>query len=864
MAQEKHTRLFQKKINSHFYQRLQVESHAFSQAIQGISAEDERQTYTTLLLRRLMLLYFLQRQGLLDNDPAYLANRLRSVQERQGKDHFYRSYLLLLFHHHLCKPTCTATPTFVGNVPALALPLFQTHPIEQHTPAIQIADAAFSQLFAFFDCYTWNLQEQQSEAAQNELSPAILGRIFEQQLNQRQTGAYYTQDDVTSYITRNTILPYLLHIIQTHHPQELAPGAALWQLLQDRPERYIPQALQSEKYLPKETQQEYAERRTRYQRLSTQLKMGQIHSIADLITCNLDIALFIQDGIAHCKQPELLLTFYKAIEQISILDPTCGSGAFLCAAAKTLEPLYTRCLDRIQGSVDEHTGTRKVTPLRPSHMGHEEYLEKCRSILKKVQEYPTRRHFILTSIINNNLYGVDIMEEATNLCRIRLFLALAACSTKIEDVPAFASIQWNIVTGNALAGTLHWFKSFPHRMQNGGFDVIVGNPPYIEYSKVKQQYSVAGYATLSYGNLYAAVVERSLELCHVGSYLGLIVPLSICSSGRFEQLRHTMTSRLAQLWLANFEIFPSRLFDGAFQRLSIIIAQHGLMHEKWFIHQYRSVHEHGFIHQHGFLKRTPTPVPPEVDFGGTEIGNGISLIYTTRIQRWYAAERPHLIDLLNYVQTQHVVKATMFPKLASPLQETILHKLVVKAGGSSIASVLYPRKTEHFVYYQEATNYWMKATCRVPHYKKNAAVMEPTHGRFLYFREQRMARVVMALLNSSLFYVWFATFADGFHLSHALVKDFPFWEGLCEQEDLEQLALQLEEDIKEHAQMSTRNTKAHSIELEEFRMSASKELLDEIDRALGVYYGLSDEEVAFVVGFDGKYRMGKESGEKNE
>jgi hypothetical protein len=139
--------------------------------------------------------------------------------------------------------------------------------------------------------------------------------------------------------------------------------------------------------------------------------------------------------------------------------------------------------------------------------------------------------------------------------------------------------------------------------------------------------------------------------------------------------------------------------------------------------------------------------------------------------------------------------------------------------------------------------------------------MKPTHGRFLYFREQRVAHVVMALLNSSLFYMWFATFSDGFHLSHGLVKDFPLWAGLCEQEEVELLALGLEEDIKRHAKMSTRNTRTHAIELEEYRMSASKGLLDEIDRVVGRYYGLSEEEMEFVVGYDGKYRMGKQEGE---
>ncbi len=278
------------------------------------------------------------------------------------------------------------------------------------------------------------------------------------------------------------------------------------------------------------------------------------------------------------------------------------------------------------------------------------------------------------------------MEEATELCKLCLFLALTGCSEKAEDVQAFSSVNWNIVSGNALVGSIYWVEAFPHIMKKGGFTVIVGNPPYIEYSKVRQEYVVAGYETQSYGNIYAAVVERSLSLCRPGkSYLGLIVPLSVCGGGRFAQLRRTMTGQLAQLWLANFEIFPSRLFDGAFQRLSIVIAQHGFL-GKGEIQGDESLDA---------INRVPTILG--------EMNMGECTIYTTRIQRWYAVERPYLIDLMRYIHAQRTVKAGVFPKLASSLQETILQKLVEKAGRLSIASVLYPRRTEQFVYYQEAT-----------------------------------------------------------------------------------------------------------------------------------------------------------------
>src|SRR5450432_194713 len=245
MAQEENTPVSRKKASKQFYQRFQREYHSFYQTIQGIPLENERQTYAMLLLKRLMVLYFLQYKGLLDYDKNYLSNRLRLLQKERGRDSFYHYYLIPLFPKWLHQSTSMTDTPFVGHVPSLALPLFQVHPIEYNVSHIQIKDAAFTQIFAFFDQYQWKVAGRTQESTADELYPEILGDIFEQQINQKEMGAYYTKDDVTTYIAAHTILPYLLRTIAAQMPEEFARGSILWKLLQDRPERYISQAFQS-------------------------------------------------------------------------------------------------------------------------------------------------------------------------------------------------------------------------------------------------------------------------------------------------------------------------------------------------------------------------------------------------------------------------------------------------------------------------------------------------------------------------------------------------------------------------------------------------------------------------------------------
>ena len=75
-----------------------------------------------------------------------------------------------------------------------------------------------------------------------------------------------------------------------------------------------------------------------------------------------------------------------------------------------------------------------------------------RAILARVAQHPNRNYFIFKSIIVNNLYGVDIMEEAVEICKLRLFLKLVAQVERVEDIEPLPDIDFNIRAGNTLVG----------------------------------------------------------------------------------------------------------------------------------------------------------------------------------------------------------------------------------------------------------------------------------------------------------------------------------------------------------------------------------------------------------------------------
>ncbi len=193
--------------------------------------------------------------------------------------------------------------------------------------------------------------------------------------------------------------------------------------------------------LPTEIWRETVARRQRYAELHDRLAAGEITAINDFITYNLDIVQFAQDVIENCEGPELLRAFWKAIVRISVLDPTVGSGAFLFAALNILEPLYEACLERMQVFVDE---------LGPDD--HPQKYSDFKQILAQVQQHPNQNYFVLKSIVVNNLYGVDIMAEAVEIAKLRLFLKLVAQVETVEQIEPLPDIDFNIRAGNTLVG----------------------------------------------------------------------------------------------------------------------------------------------------------------------------------------------------------------------------------------------------------------------------------------------------------------------------------------------------------------------------------------------------------------------------
>ena len=918
-------------VTKKFYREFRLKHNAFVKGILGIMDKSDCEWYASVMLNRLMFCYFIQKKGFLDLKPNYLSDKLAEVQEKKGEDKFYgtfyKDFLRVLFADGLNKRKHSkAFEDKFGRIPYLNGGMFEVHKLEVKYPNIDIPDSVFEDLFAFFDQWRWHL-DTSITATGRDINPDVLGYIFEQYINDRaQMGAYYTKEDITEYIARNTLVPWLFNETAKKSPAAFKTNGFVWQFLRDSADRYIFPAMRKgvdlplpeeiekgvavepqatlrarraewnkpaapEHALPTEIWRETVARRQRCQELRNKIAGCGITDINDFITYNLDIRTFAEDLLSQTTDHLFVRHFYDALSRVTVLDPTCGSGAFLFAALNILEPLYEICLTRMQ----------------------EDWPEKFKDELSalKTKYHGNLKYCIYKSIILRNLYGVDIMREATEIARLRLFLKMVA----VVDVDEMADnlgldplpdIDFNIRCGNTLVGfanpqgvkdailppdelaleteaydkveakaadisdlyerfkslqqtvegspefydakkklnaklavlndeldramaqrqysinpdtlrgnkefeewkrktqPFHWYSEFYGiTVANGGFDVIIGNPPYLELREVTN-YKLVGYSTLSCGNLYANVMERCDSFVSPTGRLGFIVPVSSVSTDRYAALQKILCRH--DHWYSNYDDRPCRLFEQ-------------LEHIRLSIHLLSPLHE-------------------------------VQKCFSTEYCRWNESERDILFDRLTYVPfVKGQINGTL-PKLRTTIEADIIDKM---GRFKSLANKLRNKGGFAFYYSRKIGSFTQVLDFMPEVYDSHNTLRAPSEFKELDFESKQDANVGLLGLNSSLF-VWFCTvYSDCRHVNKREVEAFPLpFASLGDDGAVGMLAKKLMRNLRTTSEMREMG----GLRIQCIIPRKCKPIIDEIDELLAKHYGFTEEELDFIINYDIKYRMG--------
>jgi hypothetical protein len=827
------------KVTRNFYREFSKYHKMLQDAISGIKNEDDKQWYASVLMNRIMFIYFLQKHGVIQGNTRYLLDMFNIV--KKNKENYYKDFLLPLFFHGFAKRDHDADKKkFIkkyGEVRYLNGGLFYPHEIEYRSIAvntkdniteynplntsINIKEKSLHEILEFLDGYTWYLDSRPMKD-EDEINPDVLGYIFEQYVNDRSDlGAYYTKEDITGYISKNTIIPFILDKLKEKGFEAPDPNP--------------------------------------------------------MITNNEDIEQKILDYLENANNFNLYKTLYfEILKPLSVLDPAVGSGAFLFAALNILLPIYRKTIDKLRTFKEEKKKDAELQEL-----------------LKTLSEH-SEEYFITKQIILNNLYGVDIVEEATEICKLRLFLQLASHLPDITSIEPLPDIDFNIYAGNSLVGGLswedlqhtyglklfdktgqkidldaikkeivelefskskyrklqqqeftekellgikdkinslefsinnkidigvnnpfHWFVEFGEIIKNGGFDIIIGNPPYVEFKKITN-YNVYGYKTVECGDLYGYFIERAIVISNRNSRISFILPISLVSTDGFSVVREYIKDNTNENWFSSFAMRPGKLFEGAEKHLCIWISSKGFN-----------------------LQKT---------------------IYSSKYHRWKSEERNKLFNEIKYLKlSENEMYLDTFPKVNTSIEKSILNKIFKhKKLGYQFNSY-----GKYIIYHTRKLRYFVQFLDKPPIILDDKGKQKVTSElKELKFSNLIDRDVALAAYSSSLFFWFFIILSDCRNLNKREVSNFPLDLNEIEstiKTELAHYSNELMKNLQKNSVLKKMNyAKYGQMTVQTFSPRLSKPIIDKIDLLLGKVYGFTSKETDFILNYDLKYRIGED------
>ncbi len=358
----------------------------------------------------------------------------------------------------------------------------------------------------------------------------------------------------------------------------------------------------------------------------------------------------------------------------------------------------------------------------------------------------------------------------------------------------------------------HWFAEFPTVWRNGGFDVIIGNPPYIGLSSKKRHqfdYKWIGYKTEKCPDIYAVCMERASNLLNNRGRFAMIVMHSLCFHKGFQLLRGTLLNRFPTLWVSSFSRSPDSLFAGSAKvRNTIIIAAK----------------------------------------------NGNSELYTSRCRRWFSKFREYLFNTQQYVVPSEALlqcgHTPQWPFVDEPSVVTAFQQMLKTQ--EAMEHSLQPAR-EHYLGWKKIGCYMLGAFIDPPPIITNSGIktVSPHNGQ-LFFGDPAQRDLAFLCIAGRWTYIWWLIYGDEFHVTRGVLAALPCdIERLatshhppCDMElanfvkRLLALADQLKEEMPKHLAWQ----KNAGIKVGRYNMLKLRHITDEADWLLAQAWGLTREQ----------------------
>lgn len=336
----------------------------------------------------------------------------------------------------------------------------------------------------------------------------------------------------------------------------------------------------------------------------------------------------------------------------TIFDPTCGTGEFLLAALKMKFDL----LELHKVPMSKKAIHKVINTIRGNDINNDSVIiTKLRILVCTLERFGTDKITGISRALNNCFTSYDYVTES------------------VDNAPKY--------------------------------DIIVGNPPYVEDSKSQSKPKV------KYGNIYANVLINSAKQLTTGGCIGFVVPLSYVSTPRMKPLRDELLKIIPEQYILSYADRPDCLFDSVHQKLCIIVGKMRL----------KNPH-----------------------------------VYTGSYRYWYKNERKTLFSNTEVIVNKNA-HGDVIPKLGNEMEMSIYSKIVSSHRYQSVYEL--SRQGNESVYLNRREAFWMKA------YR---SLRNDPEYKIFSFNSPEEADYCYCLINSSLFWWYWISTSDCWHVSKEL------------------------------------------------------------------------------------------------
>jgi hypothetical protein len=576
------------KLYEHFENDRKVKS-----AIDQAGIDNAR--FTKKLLGQIVFLYFLQKKGWLGvaQNARWGTGKKRFVQElfdqaQKEKVNFFKDKLQYLFYEALAKERDNVNSyykRFDCRIPFLNGGLFEADYNWQEAN-ITIPDKLFRSeedkedkrtgILDVFDRYNFTIKEDEPLDKEVAVDPEMLGKVFENMLDiteRKSKGAFYTPREIVHYMCQESLIHYLDNALNS--------GTSSYQELGSDQTKLFGGSTNKKGNLKIELEHN-DNIRVPKKDIETFIREGHFALENDERVANKGETKTYQYQLPESirKNADLI---DKQLSSIKICDPAIGSGAF---PVGLLHELVNAML-----VLKPHLGCDYLTEkLKGFGFTHRESISASRYI------YRLKRH-----IIQESIYGVDIDSSAIDIARLRLWLSLVVDEDDLDPIETLPNLDYKIVAGNSLIGLLAQgadrypqlskeleemkgkfydetneitkkelrdkikakiktvldtaedyegykidfdFKLFFSEVwrEKGGFDVVIGNPPYgVKFDANEKKLLRTLFPESQFKiDSYSLFTLKGMDLCKVSGYLAYIIPSTLMDNYFEEKVRHKL------------------------------------------------------------------------------------------------------------------------------------------------------------------------------------------------------------------------------------------------------------------------------------------------------------------------------------